>query len=77
MKFTLTADHVKLLRHAYVDWEGDREYGAPVIGQKRPYGSKHVAESVARIAGIDYDETSELPDCRRCLRRREREQATE
>lgn len=37
-KFTLTANHVALLRRAYVSW-CPIEYGAPTIEPKRPFGS--------------------------------------
>lgn len=38
IQFELTADHVKLLRAAYVGWQSD-EWGAPEIDPKRPYGN--------------------------------------
>lgn len=61
--FTLTKEHVKLLRAAYVGWE-DCEFGAPAIDCKRPYGNSSVAEDIAEILGwtVDYDDDDEMPD---------------
>lgn len=36
--FTLTSEHIKLLRSTNVGWD-DCEYGAPAIDCKRPYGN--------------------------------------
>lgn len=49
-KFTVTADHLKLLQRAYVGWD-DCEYGAPAIDGKRPYGNGDVATDIAEILG--------------------------
>lgn len=51
-EFTVTQEHVKLLRHAYVDWD-DGEFGAPAINCKRPYGNSSVPEDIAEILGWD------------------------
>ena len=48
MDFTLTADHITLLRAMYVGWCGD-EYGAPEIYSKRPYGNSDVASECIRL----------------------------
>jgi hypothetical protein len=48
--FSLTDEHVTLLRRAVVRWE-DCEYGAPAIDCKRPYGNSSVALDVAEILG--------------------------
>lgn len=48
MRFTLTADHIRLLRAASVCWE-DCEAGAPAIDCKRPYGNSYVAGDVAEL----------------------------
>lgn len=40
-KIDVTANHIKLLRHAIVQWQPD-EYGAPEIDPKRPYGNSDV-----------------------------------
>lgn len=50
MRFTLTEDHIKLLRRACVGWQ-DCETGAPEIDPKRPYGNSFVAGDVAEILG--------------------------
>jgi len=48
--FRLAADHLKLLRHAYVGWDGT-EYGAAAIDCKRPYGNSDVEADVCRLLG--------------------------
>ncbi len=64
--FTLTEDHLKLLKRANVSWEyGESE--APGLCTKRPYGNGDVVDDIAEILGIDkrlmneddsqYDET--------------------
>lgn len=55
LTFTITEDHLKLLRSAYVRWE-DCEYGAPAIDCKRPYGNSSVELDIAEILGWDIDE---------------------
>lgn len=50
-EFTLTEEHVKLLRHAYTSWH-DCETGAPEIDPKRPYGNSDVPSDIARILGL-------------------------
>lgn len=50
--FTVTEDHIKLLRHAIVGWE-DCEFGAPSIDCKRPYGNSSVYSDIAEILGIE------------------------
>lgn len=50
-RFTVTSDHLKLLRRAYVTWE-DCEFGAPAIDCKRPYGNSSVYHDIAEILGI-------------------------
>jgi hypothetical protein len=58
--FTVTEDHIKLLKAAHVDWD-DCEFGAPAIDPKRPYGNSSVFFDIAEIIGIqpsdDYDES--------------------
>lgn len=60
-RFTLTADHIKLLRHMYVGWQ-DCETGAPEIDPKRPYGNSDVAGDVAEILGWKRDADGDLCD---------------
>ena len=47
-EFEVTEDHIKLLREAYVDWDGG-EFGAPAIDCKRPYGNSDVVGDLAEI----------------------------
>lgn len=47
-RFTLTAEHIKLLRHAFVGWQ-DCETGAPEIDPKRPYGNSDVGNDIHEI----------------------------
>lgn len=53
--FTVTAEHIALLRHAYVDWD-DCEYGAPAISPKRPYGNSSVELDIVDILGWTYSD---------------------
>ena len=70
-KFTITENHLKLLKRFNVDWV-DCEFGAPRIDPKRPYGNSNVLDDIAEILGVkktkenveDYDkeEASEYSD---------------
>ncbi len=51
-EFILTQDHITLLRHANVSWNG-MEFGAPGIDPKRPYGNGDVVSDVARLLNIE------------------------
>lgn len=58
--FELKPEHVKLPRHAYVEW-CDLETGAPAIDPKRPYGNSYVAGDVWEIIhGQRLDDEDEL-----------------
>lgn len=46
--FTLTQDHIKLLRRFEVGWQ-DCETGAPEIDPKRPYGNSAVENDIHEI----------------------------
>jgi hypothetical protein len=50
-EFTVTEDHLKLLRHVRVaDWHpGEGYFGAAGIDSKRPYGNSYVARDIAEI----------------------------
>lgn len=61
MKFTLTEEHVALLRRMSVGWQ-DCETGAPEIDPKRPYGNSSVEQDVAEILGWEIDEDEGLTD---------------
>jgi hypothetical protein len=62
-EFTVTGDHLKLLRHMQVCWLRMELTGAPVIQNKRPYGmNSAVAEDVAQILQApdsDYQRTED------------------
>ena len=51
-RFTLTKDHIKLLRRMCVGWQeygdGDNE-GAPEIDPKRPYGNSDIWNDIHEI----------------------------
>lgn len=51
MTFTMTNEHLALLRAMYVGWQ-DCEYGAPEIDPKRPYGNSNGVYGVARVLGV-------------------------
>ena len=57
-RFVVTPEHIKLLRAAYVSWDGV-EFGAPAIDCKRPYGNGDVYEDMGRLLGIERDEDDE------------------
>jgi len=48
MKFTLTDQHIKLIRRFYVGWQ-HCEFGAPEIDPKRPYGNSAVENDIHEI----------------------------
>jgi hypothetical protein len=49
-EFTVTEEHLKLLKRAYVSWD-DCEFGAPEIDCKRPYGNSDVIADIGEILG--------------------------
>lgn len=52
--FTLTAEHITLLRASWVNRElGGYEYGAAAINPKRPYGNSDVERDIAKLLGIE------------------------
>jgi hypothetical protein len=56
--FEVTEEHVTLLRHAYVGWEGC-EFGAPAINCKRPYGNSDVITDIAKLLHPEFSEMRE------------------
>ena len=52
--FTLTEQHIKLLRKMWVIWY-DCEAGAPGVDCKRPYGNSDVDGDMAEILGLPWD----------------------
>jgi hypothetical protein len=72
-EFTVTEDHLKLLRRAYVGWD-DCEFGAPAIDCKRPYGNSDVLNDMTEILGTPDEECRDeegeiLPDAEAALTR--------
>ena len=61
-EFTVTEDHIKLLRHARAnEWNPGEYYGAAGINAKRPYGDSYIARSIAEILDAP-DEDWEFED---------------
>jgi len=50
-RFTVTDEHVRLLRRAHVGWDS-AEFGAPGISPKRPYGNSNVFRDIAEILNV-------------------------
>jgi hypothetical protein len=50
-QFTVTDEHVRLLRRAHVSWD-ETEFGAPGIDPKRPYGNSDIYGDIAEILGL-------------------------
>ena len=50
-QFTVTEEHLRLLRRAYVFWD-EIEFGAPGIDAKRPYGNSNVYGDIAEVLGL-------------------------
>ena len=50
-RFTVTDEHLRLLRRAYVFWD-ETEFGAPGINAKRPYGNSDVYGDIAEILSL-------------------------
>lgn len=74
-EFTVTDEHLKLLRRAYVGWD-DCEFGAPAIDCKRPYGNSDVIGDVIEILEVPEDQWRDpsdaderLPDAEAALTR--------
>jgi hypothetical protein len=68
-EFTVTDDHLKLLRRAYVSWD-DCEFGAPEIDCKRPYGNSDVLDDIGEILGAGPwrgEDEEILPDAERAF----------
>ena len=59
-EFTVTEQHITLLRAALVEWD-PCEFGAPEIDPKKPYGNSAVEHDIRRVlgnpAGSDEDMT--------------------
>jgi hypothetical protein len=68
-KFTVTNNHLRLLRNMNVSWNG-YEFGAPSIDPKRPYGNGDVYTDIAELIGATIDrETEDFTDIQRaCMK---------
>ncbi len=58
-RFTLTAEHVLLLRHANISFDSSREWGSPGIDCKRPFGNSDMVSDAARLLEITPVETDD------------------
>jgi hypothetical protein len=58
--FTVTEDHLKLLRRMFVGWD-NCETGAPCIDPKRPYGNSDVETDIVEILGWPIKDPDEGP----------------
>jgi hypothetical protein len=52
-EFTVTEDHLKLLRHARAGtwYPGEGDHGAAGVSLKKPYGNSYIEADVAEIVG--------------------------
>ena len=60
-EFTVTEQHLALLRRTYVTWEYV-EFGAPAIDGKRPYGNSDVLGDIIDILGEAPEQVDLLED---------------
>ena len=60
-RFTVTDEHVRLLRSAYISWE-DTALGAAGINPKRPYGNSNIFADIAEILGVPDSEWMDAYD---------------
>ena len=49
-QFTMTEQHLTLLRNAYIEWSRC-EWGAPAVDPKRPYGNGDLVQSIMELLG--------------------------
>jgi len=50
-EFTVTEDHIKLLKRAMVSWDS-KKHGAPAIDIMQPYGTTCIECNISQILGI-------------------------
>ena len=55
-RFTLTNEHLKLIKRMNIRFDDDAYDGAPAVDIKRPYGNSDVMNDVAEIIGIEKSE---------------------
>ncbi len=64
-KFTLTQQHIDLVRNMYIHFDNQLYYGAPCVNIKRPYGNSDVLFDVYEIVHaheFEYDPDDEYFD---------------
>lgn len=61
IEFILKPEHVKLLRHAKIEWN-DTDYGGAAFNAARPYGSQQLFASMATVLEIPYERTQVFYD---------------
>jgi len=70
--FTVTDDHLKLVKRFNIGWNDD-EFGSPSVDCKKPFGNSSVYEDMAEILGItlpdSYDEHEKYDMATRPLNR--------
>lgn len=49
--FTVTEDHLKLLKRLQFEYQDNIEFGAPAVDAKRPYGNSDVYGDLGEILG--------------------------
>lgn len=52
-RFTVTDQHLALLRRTHIGYDAWTEFGAPEVDSKRPYGNSNVHLDLAEILGIE------------------------
>lgn len=51
-RFTITEQHLKLIRAMQIDFDASIEFGAPAVDPKRPYGNSSVYVDMRKILGM-------------------------
>jgi hypothetical protein len=51
--FTITEQHLKLIRKMCIGYDDDCEFGAPEVDPKRPYGNRSVYIDIGEILEIE------------------------
>ena len=60
--FTVTEDHLKLIRRMYIGYNEGCEFGAPEVNPKRPYGNSSVYQDIGEILEIEPNSDGEFTD---------------
>lgn len=82
--FTVTEEHIKLLKNLCFSYDDYMEFGAPVVDPKRPYGNSDVYEDIGEILGWEkkeleseyYDEYTYSDTQRKAMEKLHREMET-